>query len=204
MKKIKISILSIVWIAFLIISKTPFIIPLLCAVALHESGHLLCAAILKIKIQSLDLSLIGARIKACGTLSYVDELLFALGGPLMGFLGFALTFKFSFSNLAIPFCQNFLFPFSIISLCLSIFNLLPLNSLDGGRILRCTLCLIFSLTTAEKVIKFTSFFTLISLWLMSIYMMLKIATGLPMFIFCLFFFSKCFIKSIKNGDLESF
>ena len=204
MKKLKISILSIIWIGFLIISKTPFIIPLLFAVALHESGHLLCAAILKIKIQRFDLSLLGARIKTYNTLSYTDELIFALGGPLLGALGFAFTFKYSISNLTIPFCQSFLLPLSILSLCLSIFNLLPINSLDGGRILKCVLCLIFSLDSAEKIMRFTSFLTLLSLWSFSVYMMLKISTGLPMFIFCLIFFTKCFIKSIKNGDLESF
>ena len=204
MKKIKISILSIIWIGFLIISKTPFIIPLLCAVTLHECGHLLCAAILKIKIQRFDLSLLGARIKTYSMLSYKDELVFALCGPLIGLLGFALTFKIAMTNFYIPFYQSFLFPFSILSLCLSIFNLLPLASLDGGRILKCTLCLIFSLDTAEKVMKFASFLTLLSLWMLSVYMMLKISNGVPMFIFCLIFFVKCFIKSIKNGDLESF
>ncbi len=204
MKKIKISILSAIWIVFLIISKTPFIIPLLCAVILHECGHLLCAVILKIKIKRFDLSLLGARIKTYSTLSYKDELVFALGGPLMGLLGFALTFKIAIANFYSPFCQSFLFPFSILSLCLSIFNLLPLASLDGGRILKCALGLIFSLDTAEKVIKIASFLTLISLWMLSVYMMLKISNGVPMFIFCLIFFAKCFIKSIKNGDLESF
>ena len=204
MKKIKISILSVIWIVFLIISKTPFIIPLLCAVILHEFGHLLCALILKIKIKRFDLSLLGARIKTHNTLSYKDELLFALGGPLMGLLGFALTFKIAMTNFDIPFYQSFLFPFSILSLCLSIFNLLPLASLDGGRILKCILYLVFELDTADRIIKIASFITLLSLWMLSVYMMLKISNGVPMFIFCLIFFVKCFIKSIKNGDLESF
>ena len=204
MKKIKISPLSIIWIGFLIFTETPFIIPLLFAVLLHECGHLLCAAMLKIKIQRFDLSLLGARIKTKHELSYFDELIFALGGPLLGFLGFAFTLKPSLANLSLPFCQGFLFPFSILSLCLSIFNLIPLSSLDGGRILKCVLCMIFSLDVAEQIVKFISFLTLISLWMLSIYMMIKIARGLPMFFFCLIFFSKCFVFSIKNGDLERF
>lgn len=204
MKKIKISPLSIIWILFLIFTETPFIIPLICAVILHEFGHLLCALILKIKIKRFDLSLLGARITTCSQLSYVDEIVFALGGPLMGFLGFAFTFKIALMNISEPFCRSFLFPFSLLSLCLSVFNLIPLSSLDGGRILKCALCLIFSLDTAEKIAKVTTFLTLVSLWMLTVYMMLKIAYGLPMFIFCLIFFSKCFIFNTKNRDFESF
>lgn len=203
MKKIKISFISIIWIAFLVVSKTPFIIPLLCAVIVHELGHLLCAAILKIKIESLKLSIFGARINTRRELSYVDEIIFALCGPLLGFLFFAFTFRIALSNVSLPFCQNFLFPFSILSLCLSIFNLIPLPSLDGGRILKCVFCLLFSLDRAEKIMRVTSFFTLLCLWMLSVYMMLKIANGVPMFVFCLIFFLKCFVFNVKNRDLTS-
>ena len=202
MKKIKISPFSIIWIIFLMLSNTPFIVPLICAVLLHEIGHMLCAKLLKIKIKSFELSLFGGRIKTQKEPSYVDELIFALGGPLAGFVGFAFTYKIALINLNIPFCQNFLFPFSILSLCLSIFNLIPLTSLDGGRILKCSLCLLFSLDIADKILRITSFLTLLSLWLLSVYMMLKIANGVPMFIFCLIFFAKCFIFNIKTRDFE--
>ena len=202
MKKIKISPFSIIWIIFLMLSNTPFIVPLICAVLLHEIGHMLCAKLLKIKIKSFELSLFGGRIKTQKEPSYVDELIFALGGPLAGFVGFAFTYKIALNNLTIPFCQSFLFPFSILSLCLSVFNLIPLTSLDGGRILKCSLCLLFSLDTADRILRITSFLTLLSLWLLSVYMMLKIANGVPMFIFCLIFFAKCFIFNIKTRDFE--
>lgn len=203
MKKIKISPLSIIWIAFLMFSNTPFIIPMICAVLLHEIGHLLCAKILKIKIKCFELSIFGGRIKTLKDPPYIDELIFALGGPLLGFVGFAFTYKIALHNISTPFCQSFLFPFSILSLCLSIFNLIPLASLDGGRILNCILCLMFSVNLAEKILRITSFFALLSLWMLSVYMMLKISNGVPMFIFCLIFFAKCFIFNTKTRDFES-
>ena len=196
MPKIRISILSAIWFIYLMISNTSFIIPLICAVVLHEAGHIVLAIILKIKICSIDLSILGARIKTQKTPSYIDELLFSLGGPLFGFLGFLFTYK-------IALIHNFLFPFSILSLCLSIFNLLPLSSLDGERILKCIFCITFSIDIAEKITKSTSFLTLIILWLLSVYMMIRMANGLPMFIFCLIFFSKCFVFNKKNADFES-
>ncbi len=204
MSKIKISPLSIIWITFLLLSKTSFIFPLVCAIFLHELGHLLCACFLKIKIKCFELSILSARIKTYKELSYVDELIFALGGPLLGFLGFALTFKIALNYIALPFFQNFLFPFSILSLCLTIFNLIPIATLDGGRILKCILCIIFSLDMANKILHFTSFFTLLVLWMLSVYLMLRMSNGTPMFIFCLIFFSKCFIFDKKNRDFERF
>jgi hypothetical protein len=36
-----------------------------------------------------------------------------------------------------------------------------------------------------------------------VYMMIRMANGLPMFIFCLIFFSKCFVFNKKNADFES-
>ena len=204
MPKIKISIISTIWLIYLLISNTPFIIPLICAIILHECGHLFFALLLKIKIQSFELSIMSARIKTYGDLSYIDELIFALGGPLFGLLGFLFTFKFALHNLSLPIFQNFIFPFSVLSLCLALFNLIPLASLDGGRILKCLLCLTFSLNFAEKAIQIVSFLSLFSLWLLSVYMILKITSGLPMFVFCLIFFSKCFIWGKKSRDFASF
>lgn len=204
MKKVKISPLSLIWFTFLLFSKTPFILPMICAIILHELGHILSAFILKIKIQSFELSILGARITTKESLSYIDELLFSLGGPLMGIIGFIFTLSPSLNYADFPICQDFLFPFSILSLCLSIFNLIPLPSLDGGRILKCLVCLIFSLPTADKILHFTYFLTLLCLWMLSVYMMLKTSNGVPMFIFCLIFFSKCFICKAQNGDLARF
>ena len=204
MPKIKVSILSIIWLIYLSISNTPFIIPLFCAVILHEAGHLFCALLLGIKIKSIELSISGARIKTREVLSYINELLFALGGPFIGFVSFAFTFNLALSKIETPFYQNFLFPFSILSLCLSVFNLIPIDSLDGGRILKCLISLVFSLDIAEKIMRATSFLCLVSLWLLSVYMMLRMSNGVPMFVFCLIFFSKCFIFNIKSRDFESF
>ena len=200
MGKIKFSLLSIIWLAFLIYSKTPFLFPMLCAVILHELGHILIAIILKIKIKHLKLSVLGARIETEGALSYTDELLLALGGPLFGFLGYSFTISIALMNDQVPFCCEFLLPFSIISLCLTVFNLLPLETLDGGRIFKCLLLKLFSLNFADKIIRIASFFSLFLLWLFSVYFVIKISQGLQLLVFCMVFFSKCFVFDAKNRD----
>lgn len=204
MNKIKISPLCIIWIMILIQFQSNLLFPLLCAIVLHEMGHLIAARILKIKIKRFRLSILGARIETEGELSYADEFLLAAGGPFFGMLGFALTFFYAFNHTHIPLIATFLLPFSLISLCLTVFNLIPLSTLDGGRMLFCILCKLFSLEFAIKIIRLSSFFTLFAFWIFSVYLVIKISAGLSMLVFCSVFFAKCFIFDIKNRDLESF
>ena len=204
MKKIKISPLFIIWIIFLTKFQSAFVLPLFCAITLHEMGHLFVARLLKIKIKSFNLSLLGARIETQETLPYANEFLLAAGGPFFGFLGFAFALPYATQNPNNSIVQSFLLPFAIISLCLTIFNLIPLSTLDGGRMAFCLMCHIFSLPFALKIIRLTSFLTLFSFWIFSVYLVIKISVGLSMLIFCSIFFAKCFIFDIKNGDFESF
>lgn len=204
MPKIKISPLSIIWLMFLIYSKTPYIIPMACAVILHELGHIVCALVLKIKINRFYLSMLGARMECSSEMSYTDEFLLALGGPFAGAFGFAFTFFISVKNMDISFFKDQLLPFSLISLSLSIFNMLPLADLDGGRILKCLLFRFFSFEIATRIIHIISFLALFSLWLLSVYLMIKYDGGVASFVFCSIFFVKCFIFDTKNSDLTSF
>lgn len=202
MPKIKLEHVSFFYIALLFLSATPHLFELLCAIILHEVGHLIFAFILKLKIKAISLSLLGARIETDSELSYGEEFLFALGGPLFSFLGFALTMPWALKNESSPLSQKFLLPFALICACLLIFNLLPLHSLDGGRMLSSFAFSVFSFSSASKIMRALNFLTLLSLWLFSVYMILRISQGLPMFVFCIIFFVKCFILGDKNGDLE--
>ena len=204
MQKVKISPLFIIWIIFLIKFQSDFVLPLFCAIALHEMGHLFVAKLLKIRIKSFNLSILGARIQTENILSYTDEFLLASGGPFFGLMGFLFSFPLIMQNQSYPFIASFLLPFAIISLCLTIFNLIPLNTLDGGRMLFCLLCHLFSLHFALKILRLTSFFTLFAFWIFSVYMMIKISAGLSMLVFCSIFFAKCFIFDTKSRDFESF
>lgn len=200
-KKISVSIFSCVWILVLFLLDVPYILPMIFAVALHECGHLFCARLLNIRVLRLEFSMLGAQMNIDNTyLSYKHEFLLAMAGPLAGWLGFALCFPLSNRFCALPFFSEFLLPFSVISLCLCLFNLIPIDTLDGGRMLRCVLSSLFSPECADLVLKITSFLTLLSLWLLSVYMMLKIVSGLTLFIFSAMLFVRFFIFGRKNRD----
>lgn len=193
MNRIYISPASIIWIAVLIFFNSSHILELAFAIALHELGHIVCAMALKVKINRFELSILGARLHMSGDISYLQEFLISLCGPLAGLIGFAVCMP-----------HNSLFHFSILSLCLSIFNLLPLSSLDGGRILNSLLCMLFSYPVAEKIMRISTFFSLFTLWLLSVYILIKNGGALSMLVFSSIFFTKCFILDNKNGDFSSF
>lgn len=92
----------------------------------HEMAHILTAKFLGYKINQMKFKWIGINIY------YRDEfilpkhdVLISLSGPMANFF-FVLVFKFIIGN----------FLFYRINLVLVMYNLLPLNLTDGGRILR--------------------------------------------------------------------
>ena len=197
MKKLKISPISLLWILALIFSNSPHLTEAAIAISVHEAGHLAAARILNIDIKSITLSLVGARMECKSTPSYKKELALAAAGPCAGAV--LSLFCFLINNDSPP-----LFYLGAISLALTVFNLIPLPSLDGGRILFCTASLLFPLPVSLKITKLCGFLSLFSLWLLSVYLLIKTASGVSMFVFCAFFFAKCFIFNSKNGDFERF
>ena len=197
MKKIKSDAFTVLWIIIIIYAKGTLFIPLFSAILLHELGHVLASLLMGVRIKRLHLSLLGARMELSGEIPYAKELIIALAGPAIGLLGYALA------NRSDSYSNNIRL-FALISLCLGIFNLLPIRSLDGGRIAECILCSLLPLHIAQAIMQITSFMTLFAFWILSVYMMIKYAGGLSAFVFCLIFFSKCFIFDAKKRDLKSF
>lgn len=97
---------------------------LLVPVAVHEAGHLLSIKLLGFKIHSINLELTGLKIEYSRNESTAEELAVAAAGPLAG-IGLWLLCDFTGAELMAG-----------VSLLLSIFNLLPIYPLDGGRICR--------------------------------------------------------------------
>lgn len=97
----------------------------LIACTLHELGHLLVLSCMGVRVRGVSLTVVGAEIQLKTPLSYGQELLAAMAGPLVNGI------------LAVCFAQWSLF--AGINLLLAGFNLLPVGGLDGGRVLCCAL-----------------------------------------------------------------
>ncbi len=120
----------------------------LLACLLHEMGHLTAIYTFGGKVSAIRLSLVGAEIIPIrNTLfSYAEEILIILAGPLTNIAVFVcgLAFSRQFPN------EN-LHLFCGLNLMLGLFNLLPVASLDGGRLLRMTIAKCFHIVIAEKI-----------------------------------------------------
>lgn len=97
----------------------------LLACLLHELGHVAAAYALGGRAERLRLSIVGAELAFDykQPLSYLRDSLVALAGPLSNLLVGTAAFRLGAYLLA------------ILSLGLGAFNLLPIQPLDGGRVL---------------------------------------------------------------------
>ena len=108
------------------------VLPILCAMAVHELAHIVMMLACGGQVRRLTLRFADLQIAASG-LGYRQELLSALAGPLVNLICGA------------AFCMQRP-SFAAYSLMLGIYNLLPVWPLDGGRVLRCASVLTGCLT----------------------------------------------------------
>ena len=116
---------------------------------LHECGHILALHLLKNSVRKIFLTVHGAEILMRRSLSYRGEMLAAFAGPAVNFV------------LAGCFCRvPGLEAAAGLNLVLAFFNLLPIGALDGGRIFRCLLCVLFGGVCGEEIARRISCFVL--------------------------------------------
>ena len=177
-------------------------IAILSAIGLHGAGHRIAAGLCGVKLGRIVSSATGLcwQTDRTGFCSYGKEALVALGGPLGNLLGNALLI------LCMP-----LFPASdrsawsmlfSSSLFLAIWNLLPIEGFDGGRILR---CLILQrqreagTEAADRTLRISSAICFTLLWMLSVYLLLRTGRAFSLFLFCMQLFLGASSAAERNG-----
>ena len=100
-------------------------------VAVHELAHIIALRFFGLKVKSVRAELTGLCIDYCGFAEPVAHIAAAFAGPAGGFTWMELS--------------------AGISLLLSVFNLLPVLPLDGGRILLGLMTMLLGARTGERI-----------------------------------------------------
>ncbi len=147
------------------------------SVLLHEMGHLFAAKLCGASIKRLTFDVTGAKMTLCGKLlSYKEEMLIAAAGPCVNLISSGLFFPF-------------LGEFSSFSMMLGLLNLLPISGFDGYRILFSLISLRGGHEKSYAIMKNISFCTVIFLWLVSAYLVIRFGAGFSAFILSCSLFS---------------
>ena len=158
------------------------------AALLHELGHAAAAWGWRVPIRRMRLDLFGARMELDGLTGYSAELAVAAGGPFVSLAASALAWPLG------RFLEG-AYLFSAVSLGLGLINLLPVRGMDGGRMLACSLSLLFGERVADVTLRVTTGLFLGGLWLLSVYCLLRLGETLTLFTFAL-----CLLLRLLGGD----
>lgn len=133
------------------------------AAAIHELSHILMLKLLRCQLLSVRVGASGAVIKA-GCDARWKQLLCTLAGPLSGFA-----------------LMLFLRVMPRVALCgmiQSLYNILPLSSLDGGKTLEIITQMLFPKSVSKRIVEITRFAVIVSLLLLALYGTFSLKLGL--------------------------
>ena len=164
---------------------------------IHECGHLIAIRLInkeKNPVPSPTVS--GFRIARTRQLSYPEELIISLGGPLINLLVFLSVLILPQGSFSL-----YLWDFGLINLMTAASNLLPIESYDGHKILRSVFYLSFLEEWTEKILSALSLFFSALLTFLSLYLILRLGEGFWIFGI---FFSSLLSAIKKNGKTANF
>jgi len=149
----------------------------LLAILIHELGHILAMWCCGVNVSSLELGPFGARIctDRIRMRSYIDEMFIYLAGPLAGILTAAVCLSLG---------QGGAYRFALINLGLSAFNLLPIETLDGGSFLYAVLSKFWGPVRASRWLKVISYCVMLPLFGISLYLLLQGGQNISLLITC--------------------
>ena len=188
--KIKLGVFTLPIILLIFFTLNNYLLVIITPIIIHELGHIVAAWILNIKISEFSVGILGARLKTGpDQLSYGNEIILALFGPLANFLcvfvGYVIYKKYNFHDTYL---------FLMTSLLLGAINLLPIKTFDGGRIFESFLSIFLPLGWAVRITYIISLICIITLWLISVYFLLIYSSSLGLFVFSLSLFFEIFVS----------
>lgn len=150
---------------------------------LHEMGHLLIMTVVGNKPQAVRIEITGMNIirQPDFKISVKNEIFISLGGPLINLICFMI------SAIILCFYNNeHILTFGCINLILMTFNMLPVKRLDGGMTLYYILSQKYDNDICSKVLKITSVFFVLIIYIWGIYIFISSGYNISLIIIAIF------------------
>jgi len=167
-KKVYINLLTpLFMIALIVIDRSIYPLVMFACAILHEAGHYAAMKMCGVEIYKIVFYpfIIYMDYNEKSLVNYKAEIITAVCGPLMNFLVIiillAVSRFYSFFGLPLIVFGNFF---------IMMFNLMPVEGFDGGRILKAIVSLKFEYTFTVKICNIVSFIFIVILFLAGIYL----------------------------------
>ncbi|MBQ8738260.1 MAG: site-2 protease family protein [Clostridia bacterium] len=187
----KIGVIAILF-TLLSVSSSQYPLILILCYAIHEGGHLFFAKACGVKMRKFQMKLFRLRLSYdFEGVSYKKELVVSLGGIVFNlvFLALPLIFRLKMAEITVFYI--------LCNASLALMNIYPVSSLDGGRVLRCLLLLIFQEERAIKIYNFISAFAVGVLWIFAVYLQLVFNSNVSLFFISVFLLVQICFSSEK-------
>ena len=150
----------------------------------HEIGHILAMMLFKVKIEKIKFGFINIDLFS----SSCDKIIKDKVNIIILFSGFFANMLFCLIFYICFFYggEKIYYFWSMQNLFIGILNLLPVDSLDGGKILRIILNKHFSFFLVEKILKYISIVILIPLFLLGVYVLFYSCCNFSLFILAIY------------------
>ncbi len=191
--RIHIKFSSVLFIVLLFIcDSSVYTVITLLAACLHEIGHIVAIKLCGAQILEITVYPFGADIKTDGRyLSYGKEAIVYLSGAVANILGAVISYFFSEH---LPYASFF----CLCNIVLIILNLMPVQSLDGGRALECFLCITVGYVKGAKILRGASFISIVILWIWAVWALIYTSYNFSLFLMCVYLFASIFLTREKS------
>lgn len=178
---------------FLLIDRTGAAVLGLLAALIHELGHMIAFVATGYSPQRIAFEMCGIRLqKKTYEMSFPKEVFVLLAGSGMNFLVFcALCYSIGSVNTTSL--------FAVIHLVLGILNLMPVNGLDGGKLLRLFLGRHFAERTVDITCNIVQIALILPIVACSVYSVVIGAANFSLLMLCVYLISVCFLPQ-KEAD----
>lgn len=156
------------------------------AALLHELGHIAVMRMVGAQVREVEITLFGADIEmADNGIGGLRRFAVYSAGAAANLLSFTVALCLLDGEL-----WDF---FAACSVCLAGFNLLPIETLDGGRMAE-VVCRRMFPRHCGAVMRAVSTVTLCILWLVAVYLLLVFGGNISLLLFCMYMFASLYLR----------